>query len=90
MTTPRLLATDLDGTFIGDDREMSDLWRDLDREGILIAFSTGRHLPSIDRFYAETGTTRRADACICMVGTEIWLRDGAGYKTDVAWSRVIS
>lgn len=69
---------------------MSDLWRDLDREGILIAFSTGRHLPSIDRFYAETGTTRRADACICMVGTEIWLRDGAGYKTDVAWSRVIS
>jgi sucrose-6F-phosphate phosphohydrolase len=88
--TQRLLATDLDGTFIGDGEAMSALWAELERAGILVAFSTGRHLPSIEAFYAEAQTSRRADACICMVGTEIWHRNGAGYLRDEAWDDVIS
>lgn len=86
----RLLATDLDGTFIGDDEAMHRLWRDLDERGITIAFSTGRHLPSIEAFYVEQQTSRRARACICMVGTELWLLTGDGYVQDPGWSSVIS
>jgi sucrose-6F-phosphate phosphohydrolase len=85
----RLLATDLDGTFIGDDAAMHALWRDLEDSGIILAFSTGRHLASIHDFYAERQVTRRADACICMVGTEIWIRSGSGYHLDHDWSRRI-
>lgn len=86
----RLLATDLDGTFIGDDESMHRLWSDLDEKGIAVAFSTGRHLPSIQAFYAESDTDRRADACVCMVGTEIWHLNDSGYRQDEGWSRVIS
>jgi sucrose-phosphate synthase len=86
----RMLATDLDGTFIGDDDAMLRLWRDLEAERVLLVFSTGRHLPSIEAFYAEQGGDPRADACVCMVGTEIWeLRDGH-YERDDGWSRLIA
>lgn len=89
MTARRLLATDLDGTFIGEPAAMEKLWRDLDRADIMVAFSTGRHLQSIESFYTEAGTDMRADACICMVGTEIWHRDGDRYLLDEAWTEVI-
>ncbi len=88
-TVDRMLATDLDGTFIGDDVAMERLWSDLQDHGIFVAFSTGRHLPSIEAFYAEAGTPRRADACVTMVGTEIWHRHGDGYVLDEEWSKVI-
>lgn len=90
MSEPRLLATDLDGTFIGDDDAMFALWADLDRADIMVAFSTGRHLPSIEAFYSEHQTTRRAVACVCMVGTEIWHLIDGGYRRDHEWSDVIS
>lgn len=90
MTIPRLLATDLDGTFIGDDAAMHALWSELEDAGIIVAFSTGRHLPSIEGFYAEQNTSRRADLCVCMVGTEIWHRHGDGYVRDDGWSAQIS
>lgn len=90
MTSRRLLATDLDGTFIGDDAAMNDLWRDLEAAGILVAFSTGRHLASIQDFYAEKGVTRRAEACVCMVGTEIWHRTDGEYRRDDGWAEHIS
>lgn len=80
----------MDGTFIGDDEAMRDLWSELDARGITVAFSTGRHLPSIETFYDEHGTDRRAEACICMVGTEIWLRGDGGYRRDDRWSSVIA
>lgn len=86
----RLLATDLDGTFIGDDEAMHTLWRDLEEHGITVAFSTGRHLPSIEAFYEEQQTSRRAQACVTMVGTEVWLLAGDGYVEDPGWSTVIS
>ncbi len=90
MTTRRLLATDLDGTFVGDDDAMLDLWRDLELEGILVVFSTGRHLSSVEDLYAAVDTTRRAHACVCMVGTEIWHRSADGYLRDDSWTEVIS
>ncbi len=86
----RLLATDMDGTFLGDDATMNELWEALDAAGIMLVFSTGRHLPSIQSFYAEHHAARRAAACVCMVGTEVWFwRDGR-YERDEGWSRIIS
>jgi sucrose-6-phosphatase len=82
----RMLATDLDGTFIGDDEAMESLWRDLDTLGVIVAFSTGRHLPAIEDFYAGSGTRRRAAACITMVGTELWHRAEDGYVLDDGWT----
>lgn len=90
MAARRLLATDMDGTFIGDDRAMAELWRDLEASGITVAFSTGRHLASIREFYREHDTERRAHACVCMVGTEIWHRTDGEYRRDEGWSRHIS
>lgn len=85
MPAKRLLATDLDGTFIGDDEAMRVLWDRLAERGILLGFSTGRHLPSIETFYAAKQLVRRADACICMVGTDIHFRQDSGYRLDRQW-----
>ena len=96
MSAKRLLATDLDGTFIGDDRAMLRLWDALDQRGTLVAFSTGRHLKSIEDFYAEKqreaglSANRRADVCICMVGTDIYFRRNGEYELDTAWHDIIS
>ena len=90
MPTKRLLATDLDGTFIGDDEAMLRLWDALRAHGIVVAFSTGRHLQSIEDFYAEKDLTHRADVCICMVGTDIYFRDDGGYELDRTWHEIIA
>ena len=89
MSDTRLLATDLDGTFIGDDAAMFRLWEELDDAGVIVAFSTGRHLASIEAFYAEHRTERRAHACLCMVGTEVYLREPDGYALDDGWWELI-
>ena len=85
MSEKRLLATDLDGTFIGDDDAMHALWEQLEARGVLVAFSTGRHLRSIESFYAEKNAQRRADICVCMVGTDIHFREGGEYVLDPGW-----
>ncbi len=90
MSPKRMLATDLDGTFIGDDESMLTLWDRLEAEGILLAFSTGRHLKSIEDFYADKHLTRRADVCICMVGTDIYFREDRGYELARAWHETIA
>lgn len=91
MQVKRLLATDLDGTFIGDDDAMLALWDTLRRhEDIVVAFSTGRHLPSIEAFYIEKAFSGRADACICMVGTDIYFRTNGEYRLDSAWHEIIA
>jgi sucrose phosphatase-like protein len=89
MQPRRLLATDLDGTFIGDDEAMVSVWDALQAKGVLIAFSTGRHLKSIRDFYDDKKLTRRADVCICMVGTDIYFRQNAGYELDRQWHEII-
>jgi len=90
MSAGKILATDMDGTFLGDDPAMFRLWRLLEQADITLIFSTGRHLPAITSFYEETGTARRARACVCMVGTEIWHLADGGYEVDEGWSDVIA
>ena len=90
MSRQRLLATDMDGTFLGDDAAMGELWDAIDAAGIALAFSTGRHLPSIQAFYDEHHEPRRAAACVCMVGTEVWVWQDGRYERDDGWSRHIS
>ena len=86
----RLLATDLDGTFIGDRSSMYQLWRDLDKEGISLVFSTGRHIASIRDFYREDEPLFRAQTCVCMVGTEIWHLEHATYEKDQDWAAYLA
>lgn len=94
--TQKLLATDLDGTFIGDDAAMLALWDALRTHEILVVFSTGRHLQSIEKFYArmeqEAGMPGdfRSDASICMVGTDIYFRADGTYHNDPRWHEIIS
>lgn len=90
MPTKLLLATDLDGTFIGDDVAMLRLWEALTQKGILLAFSTGRHLESINDFYADKGIARRADAYVCMVGTDVYFRKNGTYRLNQAWHQIIA
>jgi sucrose-6F-phosphate phosphohydrolase len=86
----RLLATDMDGTFIGDDEAMHALWDAVDQSDITLAFSTGRHLRSIQDFYEEKQADKRAAACVCMVGTDIHVRKDGAYELIEEWHRVIS
>jgi sucrose-6F-phosphate phosphohydrolase len=85
----RLLATDLDGTFIGDDDASRALWSDLDAADIHVVFSTGRHLRSILDFDDQLDTPRRPVACVAMVGTEVWFRDGDGFRRDHTFTDAI-
>jgi sucrose phosphatase-like protein len=89
MQPKRLVATDLDGTFIGDDQAMCSLWEDLERAGILVGFSTGRHLKSIQDFYDDKRATRRAGVCICMVGTDVHFLKAGVYRLDPEWHEII-
>jgi sucrose-phosphate synthase len=90
----RILVTDLDGTFVGDDAAMHALWSELDHSGVVLVFASGRHLDSIETFYAATdaahGAARRAEACICMIGTEIWELGPNGYASTPEWSLAIA
>jgi sucrose-phosphate synthase len=52
-------------------------------------FATGRHLAAVKDFLRLLRTRCRPDACICMVGTEIWIRRRFRYRLDRGWSQVI-
>jgi len=67
-----LLASDMDGTFLGEDAAMDRHWDARETAGIVLAISTA--LPrSFESFYAEHRAERRATASVRMVGTEGWL-----------------
>ncbi len=86
----RLLVTDIDGTFVGDDSAMTELWNALDQAGIGLVFATGRHVADVDDLLRRLDVPRRALAYICMVGTEIWLSAGNhAFLPDPEWARMI-
>lgn len=69
---------------------MLRLWRDLRSQKIRVVFTSGRHLESILNFYEAIPIGLRADACICMVGTEIWQLTNDSYRIDRGWSKRIA
>ncbi len=90
LSSRRLLATDMDGTFLGNDVAMAALWEKLEANGIWLAFATGRHLDSIEALYATKKIPHRARCCVCMVGTDIYLPTEIGYKLDTHWHDLIA
>ncbi len=84
----KMLGTDLDGTFIGDDAAMYQLLQVLAENDIRLVFSTGRHLPSVADFLAEK-KIKNPDACVLMVGTEVFLNKKGRFVADHEWQRTI-
>jgi sucrose phosphatase-like protein len=85
----RMLCTDLDGTFIGDDDSMYELLRIMEGKDILLVFSTGRHLPSVKQFIGEKGI-KKPDAGILLVGTEVYFLAEGELVLDKRWDQIIS
>ena len=85
----KMVCTDLDGTLIGDDNSMYQLLRMIEGRTLVLVFNTGRHLRSVTGFVEEK-EIRKPDACICMVGTEVYLLSKEEYLLDNGWSRIIS
>ena len=85
----KIIFTDLDGTFIGDDGSMYKLLRLIKGKDISLVFSTGRHLPSVAAFIEEKGI-RKPDACVLQVGTEVYLLSNEEFVLDSNWNRIIS
>lgn len=84
----KMIGMDMDGTLIGDDDSMYKLLKLID-ENTLLAFSTGRHLPSVTAFVEEKGI-RKPDACVLLVGTEIYHLANGEFVPDENWSQIIS
>jgi len=84
-----MICTDMDGTFIGSDDSMYELLDIIDRNNILLVFGTGRHLPSVMKFIDEE-RIRKPDACICLVGTEVYFVEKGEFVMDNHWGKIIS
>jgi sucrose-6F-phosphate phosphohydrolase len=84
-----LLATDLDGTLVGDDRALRQLNAELEgaRHHLGLAYVTGRSLPSSLRLVAEAGLLV-PDVIIASVGSYIY--DGPDWRLDLNWHRKLS
>ncbi len=85
----KMLCTDLDGTFIGDDNSMYELLRLIRDRDISLVFSTGRHLPSVMQFVREK-EIRMPEALIGSVGTQVYFADDGELILDDNWSQIIS
>ena len=85
----KMICTDLDGTFVGNDDSMYQLLRIIEGKDIWLVFSTGRHLRSVMELVEEKGI-RKPDACLCMVGTEVYFCQKGELTLDDNWSQIIS
>lgn len=80
-----LLASDLDGTLVGDPEALRAFNRQLSRHPeIAIAYVTGRHLDSARQLISEQGLII-PDAIISEVGASIHL--GPEWMLDIEWRR---
>lgn len=81
-----LLATDLDGTLVGDPAALARLNAALvpRRGAVGLAYVTGRTLPSTLALIARAGLLP-PDAIVAGVGSSIHV--GAGWEPDAAWER---
>ena len=83
----RLLATDLDGTFIpshrtaesGEFQALQRLKRSADEGEISLVYVTGRHIESV-LLVMETQSLPQPDWMICDVGTSIYVRNQGSYQ----------
>lgn len=92
----RLLATDLDGTVIPPEltaervaevEAFASAVRD--RDGLALAYVTGRHFEHALDGIGRTGLPR-PDFLVCEVGTVIYRRDGEGYFVDDGYRSVMA
>ncbi len=85
----RLLATDLDGTFVGDEDGLRELLRHYDslQEPVALVYVTGRHRKSADGLIREEGLPA-PDILITDVGTAVFT--GPGLEEDEVWKEKMS
>jgi len=87
---PFLFVTDLDNTFVGDDRALAILTQKLlahrQEFGTKIVYATGRSLASFQELSAEKGLPT-PDALVTSVGTEIYFNPNSKTPSE-AWAQV--
>lgn len=86
----RLLVTDIDGTFLGDDDASRHLWRAAADADITMVFATGRRIEGVRAVIEDLGLDPLPPAAICQVGTELWMAQNSSFSIDSAWSERLS
>ena len=79
-----MLATDLDGTFVGDTEALGRLLHFFDEspDEVALVYVTGRHLSSVQSLMLEEGLPE-PDLLITDVGTSIYKSEGL--QEDLHW-----
>lgn len=91
-----MLATDLDGTLVGDDRACDELleYLNMNYQRFGLTYITGRHFNSVMQLIAETALPR-PDILVTDVGTVIHVLDrnsekrSDAYSIDETWQKLM-
>ncbi|WP_354199219.1 HAD-IIB family hydrolase [Bhargavaea ullalensis] len=83
------MATDLDGTLVGDEDGLKELlnYYEAEKEPVALAYVTGRHRASAEELMQEEGLPR-PDLLVTDVGTAIFA--GPALQEDEGWSERMS